>query len=183
MKKLILPVAILGLCTFASQNALAQSNLGMKGWGVQVGMVSPESMDATLGFGAFADLGTMTPNLRLVPHLDYWSKSVDLTGGGTSSVRDIALTVRGKYMIPVSNPSIQPFAGAGLGLHILSAKVEAPGFPTEEDSSTKLGLDFGGGVTSPMNPKTDFVAEAWYGVVDSFSQLSLKVGLAFKLGS
>ena len=183
MKKLIVSVALLGLCTLASQNAFAQSNIGMKGWGVQVGMVSPESMDATLGFGAFADLGTMTPNRRLVPHLDYWGKSEDFPGGGTSSVGDVALSVRGKYMFPVSSPRVQPFAGAGLGIHMLHAKVEMPGFPDMTDSSTKLGFDFGGGVTSPMNPKTDFVGEAWYGVVDGFSQMSVKVGLAFKLGS
>jgi hypothetical protein len=169
-------------CGLASQNALAQANLGLKTAGFQVGVVSPENSDATLGFGGFADWGTLTPNIHLVSHLDYWSKSESSPFGEEVSVRDVALSMRGKYMFAVSSPKFQPFAGLGLGMHFLNARVEVPGFPTAEDSSTKLGMDFGGGFTSPLSPKTDLQAEMWYGIVDNFSQLSVKAGMAFKLG-
>ena len=76
-----------------------------------------------------------------------------------------------------------PFVGAGLGLHFLNAKAEVPGYPDVEDGTTKLGLDFGGGFTTPMTPRTEFRSEMWYGVVSDYSQWSLKAGLTFKLGS
>ena len=170
-------------CGLASRNALAQGNLGLKTAGIQVGVVSPENSDATLGFGGFADWGTLTPNIHLASHLDYWSKSERSPFGDEASVRDVALSVRGKYMFAVSNPKFQPFAGVGLGMHFLKARVEVPGFAPVEDSSSKLGIDFGGGFAMPLSPKTDLQTEMWYGVVDNFSQLSLKTGLAFKLGS
>lgn len=169
-------------CGLASQNALAQANLGLKTAGFQVGMVSPEDTDAALGFGAFADWGTLAPNIHLVSHLDRWSKSENLALGGEASVRDVALSMRGKYMIPVSSARWQPFAGAGLGMHFLKAAVEVPGFAPVEDSSTKLGVDLGGGFATPLSPKANLQAEMWYGIVDGFSQLSVKAGMAFKLG-
>ena len=182
MRKSIVPVIVLTFCALTSQNALAQADLGPKAAGVQLGIVSPENADATVGFGVFADLGTMAPNMRLASHLDFWSKSEDSPFGGSASVSDVALSMRGKYMFQVSSPKIQPFAGVGLGMHFLHAKVEVPGFPPIEDSSTKFGLDLGGGFGTPLNPRTDLRTELWYGVVDNFSQFSVKVGLAFKLG-
>jgi hypothetical protein len=181
LKKQIVVLAVL-CCGLISQNALAESHMGLKAAGVEVGVVSPENGDATLGFGGFADWGNMAPNMRLASHLDYWSQSESSIFGGEVSVSDISLSTRGKYMFPVSSPKIQPFAGVGLGLHFLKSRVEVPGFPTMEDSSTKLGLELGGGLNTPINPKTDLQTALWFGVVDGFNQLSVKVGMAFKLG-
>ena len=83
----------------------------------------------------------------------------------------------------VRTPRIKTFAEAGVGIHFLHAKLETPGYPDITDSSTKLGLDLGGGFAMPVNPRTDFRSELWYGVVDGFNQLSVRAGLAFKLGS
>lgn len=179
MKRLC--VGLVGFLLFvgAPRFAMAQSDLGLKGAGVHLGIVNPEDMDATFGFGAFADLGTLAPNLRLSSHLDYWSESED-AGPGEVSVRDLALGMRGRYMFPVANPRLQPYAGAGVGLHFLRSEVDVPGF-SADDSDTKLGIDLGGGLMAPMTPNTDFLAELWYGIVDDFSQLSLRAGLSFKL--
>jgi len=182
VKKWIAGLISLSFCILGSQNALAQSHLGLTAAGVHLGLVSPENMDTTVGLGAFADLGTMAPQVHLVSSLDFWSKSQSVPFGGDASVRDIALTVRGEFMFPVTSPKVKPFAGGGLGLHYLTGKVSAPGFPTIESSSTKLGLDLGGGMATPLGPKTDFLAELWYGVVDTANQLSIRAGLSFKLG-
>jgi len=183
LKKPIAILATLLFCAMAAQNATAQTQLGPHAIGMQLGIVSPENSDAAVGFGVFADMGTLTPSIRLLSHLDYWSKSVDSPFGGSATVGDVALTARGEYMFPVRTPRVQPFAGAGLGMHFLHAKVETPGFPDITDSSTKLGLDMGGGFAMPVNPRTDFRTEMWYGIVDGLNQLSIKAGLAFKLGS
>jgi opacity protein-like surface antigen len=185
MKKCIVLVVLASICTLVSQNAMA-GDLGFKSLGVSVGMVSPEDLDATFGAGVFMNHGFVTPEIKLESRIDFWSKSEDL-GFGEVSVRDIAVGARGKYMFPTSG-RVLPFAGAGLGLHFLNAKVDVPPqFPGDpgtsvEDSDTKLGVDIGGGLEMPMNPKTDFVAEAWYGIVSDFSQFSLRVGMAWKLG-
>lgn len=189
MKKCIAFVLLACFCTPVSQNAMA-SDLGLKGVGVSVGMVSPEDIDATFGFGVFADHGWITPEIALESHIDYWSKSED-TGFGEVSIRDIAVGARGKYMFPTSSASVFPFVGAGLGLHFLNAKVDVPPMDfggstipgyTVEDSETKLGLDIGGGMKMPVSPKTDFLAEAWYGIVSDVSQFSLRVGMEWALG-
>ncbi len=182
MKKVVVCLAALFFCTVAAQNAVAQSNLGLKAMGGTVGLVSPESGDATAGFGAFADLGTLAPQVRLTTHLDYWSHSEDAFGGASASVSDLALSARGTYLFSVASPRIQPYAGVGLGLHFLSAKVEVPGFLAVESSDTKLGLELGGGFEAPMGPKTAFLGELWYGVVSDFNQLALRVGLSYKVG-
>jgi opacity protein-like surface antigen len=183
VKKPVVLIAVVSICVLGSQNAWSQANLGLRSVGVQVGMVSPENSDATIGFGGLADLGTLAPNLRITSHLDFWSKSQDSPLGGSASVGDVTLSARGEYQFPVTNTRLQPFAGAGLAMHFLHAKVEVPGFLTAEDSSTKLGLDLGGGLAMPVSPRTEFRSEVWYGIVDNYSQLSLKAGLAFKIGS
>jgi hypothetical protein len=111
--------------------------------------------------------------------------------GIETSARDIVLGAKGKWIFPTTNPRIRPFAGGGLGIHFLHAEVNIPdqwigGFlipgMSLEDDSVKLGLDFGGGMNVTLNEKTDFVGEIWYGVVSDINQLSLKVGVLYKLG-
>jgi opacity protein-like surface antigen len=162
-----------------------RSDFGLKGLGVAVGFVSPENLDGTFSIGAFANLGMITPNIGLEPRLDYWgwSKSefsVD------AKVHDVALGARGKYFFDIKNSPIRPFAGAGLALHFVGEQVAIPpqgGFPamTASDSQTKLGVDLGGGITTPAGPRADFNGEVWYGIVSDVSQFSLRAGMSFKL--
>ena len=185
MKRIALALAIV-TCTVASTEAMAQADLGLKRVGAAVGFVSPENLDGVLTFGVFADMGTLTPKISLEPRLDFWSWSEDAFGSETT-VRDVTLGVRGKYGFQVANSSIRPFAGAGLGMHFLHAKVTIPaqgGNPemTAEDSETKLGVDLGGGFSTQMNPVLDFHAEVWYGIVSDFDQLSLRAGISRKIG-
>jgi len=183
-------VALVAFCTLGAQVARAQSDIGFKRLGISAGLVNVEDVDATVGLGAYADLGTMSPTLRLEPYLDFWSKSEDFNGG-ESSVRDVVLGARGRYMFETSS-NVQPFAGAGLGLHFVHGEVDIPeqnigGFiiPSYhvEDSSTKLGLDVGGGIETPLNANTLFVAQGWYTFVSDVSQLALKVGVSWRMGS
>ena len=174
-------------CALAAPSAMAQSNLGIKGLGVSVAFVSPENLDGTVGLGVYADCGTIAPHIGLETRLDYWSESRSDFGVDTH-IHDVALGVRGKYNFEVANPRIQPFAGAGLGLHIIGARVDVPaqpGFPamSTSDSQTKLGLDLGGGIATPVGPRTTFLGELWYGIVTDVSQLSIRAGLSYKLGS
>lgn len=186
MKRIVL-LLTLASCALAAPAAMAQSDLGLKRLGGALGYVSPEDLDGTFSIGVFADHGTIAPNIALESRLDYWGQSEEAFGA-EASVSDIAIGVRGKYFFEVANPKVRPFAGAGLGLHFLHAEVTIPaqsGFPeqTVEDSSTKLGLDLGGGLATDLNPSWDFLGEVWFGIVDDASTFSLRAGLSYKLGS
>jgi outer membrane protein W len=177
----------LALSVLAAPSAMAQSDLGLKDLGVAVGYVGPEGIDGTFSVGVFADHGTITPNIGLESRIDYWGQS-ETAFGAEASFRDIALGTRGKYYFDVSNPKIRPFMGAGLALHLVHAEVTIPaqfGLPemTVEDSSTKLGLDLGGGMAMPIGLRTDLLTELWYGIVSDVSQLSLRFGVSYDLGS
>lgn len=191
MRLIIVVLLVMFMCTFAISDVAAQANLGLKGAGFRVGVVGPEDLDATVGVGVFANMGTITPNIALQTYIDYWSKSEAVFGGETS-VRDIAFGAKGMYFFPVANPRVNPFAGAGLGLHFVHAEVTTPDqyingfyFPgmTVEDSFTRLGIDIGGGVTSPITPSADFIGELWYGIVSDVSQLWARVGVSFRFNS
>src|SRR6266850_5154934 len=173
MKRIALVLAIVA-CTVAATEAMAQSDLGLKRVGAAVGFVSPENLDGTFSFGVFANMGTVTPKIEVEPRLDFWSWSEEAFGA-KSTVRDVTLGGRGKYFFPVENSKLRPFAGAGLGIHFLHAEVDIPaqgGSPAmnAEDSTTKLGLDLGGGLAMPVNDMVDFHGEVWYGIVSDVNQ-------------
>ena len=185
MKRNVL-LLTLALCALAAPVAMAQSSLGLKGIGGAVGYVSPEDLDGTFSIGALADWGTITPQIGLESRIDFWSWSESMMGV-ESSVRDIALGARGKYYFETANPKIRPFAGAGLAIHMVNVKVDMPaqgGFPamTVEESQSKLGLDLGGGIAVPMNPRTEFLGELWYGIVSDVSQFQLRAGMCWRVG-
>lgn len=198
MKKAFFVLALFLFCIAPLQNALASPaktthkavhaakpanpGLGLSAIGVEAGLVDPEGASSTLGFGVFADLGSLARDIRLSSNVGYWSKS-DNAFGAEASLRDISVGARAKYMFHVASPKIQPYVGAGLGIHFFHTKVSGgamlPGF-TVEDSATKLGLDLGGGVSTPLNPATSIFADLWYTVAD-IDQLSMKAGVSWRL--
>lgn len=191
MKRFCFCIIACCIFVFAVTKAAAQSDLDFKGVGLEVGFVNPENIDATVGLGVFADLGTITPQIQLETYLDYWSKSEEEFGMKVS-FRDIAIGAKAKYLFKVSSNSIHPFIGGGLGIHFLNAEVtfadqDIGGFylpgVSASDSSTELGIDLGGGFNAPVSPKMDFLTEIWIGIVSDVNQLSLKVGVLYNLGS
>jgi hypothetical protein len=106
-------------------------------------------------------------------------------------VSDLSFGARGKYMCHASSPKFQPYAGSGLGLHFMTAKVTIPdqmigGFlvpgMTAKDTSTQLGLDMGGGFVTPLSAKTALTGDLWNTFVEDVSRFSLKIGVAMKPG-
>ena len=202
MKKAIIVLAVFVFCIASSQNASAtpakatkshksakapkaprahresNSGFGLNAIGVEAGLVDPEAAGSTIGFGAFANLGNIARDVRLSSHLGYWSKSENAFGA-EASIRDISVGARAKYMFHVSSPKLQPYVGTGLGLHFFHMKAGIPGFMVE-DTVTKVGLDLGGGVLTPVSPKTDLFGDVWYTIAD-VNQFSMKVGLAFRI--
>jgi hypothetical protein len=182
MQKRLVVWIVLLFCTVVSQNAWAKSDLGMKAIGGDFGFVDPDNVDGTVGFGLFANMGTLAPDWRLAPHIGYWSKSEEF-GGDKVSISDISFATRADYMFHVSSRKFQPYASGGLGLHFVKAKVEmtSPAMEASE-TETKVGVDFGGGFLTPISDNTDFCFDLMYTAVSDVAHISMKAGVSFDLG-
>ena len=189
MKNAILIVPILLICMMPLQNAWAKTDLGFNRVGVDAGLVDPEGPGSTVGFGAYADLGTLAPDVRLSSQLGYWSDTAN-EFGTKATLRDITMGARAVYLFHMTSPKFQPFAGGGLSLHFFHEKVTIPAqdlgggviIPamSASDSVTKLGLDLGGGASTPLSPKANLYGEFWYTAAD-IDQISMKAGVSFQL--
>ncbi|MEO5616712.1 MAG: outer membrane beta-barrel protein [Candidatus Eisenbacteria bacterium] len=175
------------LCLLLSQPAVAQSDFGFKRGGLAISIVSPENVDATLGLGVFADMGTIAPRWGFESRLDWWSHTESVYST-EATMTDLTLGARTKYQFPVTSSSVQPFAGVGLGLHFLNAEVvvidPSSGYAMTADASeTRLGMDLGGGISTSLNSNTQLLAEGWFSLVSDFNQFSLRVGMSRAFGN
>ena len=175
MRRFSVCAIAIGLCLFTAANVAAQGMLP------EHAGRDREDLDATPGFGVVADMGTIVPNLRLEPSLGFWMTSQE-TVGSKLTVRDLTMGAHAKYLFKIQNSKVRPFAGGGLGLHILHAGFEATGFPDTGDTKVKLGVDMGGGFYVPMSPTWDFTTELWYGIVSDMNQLWLGIGAQYNFG-
>ncbi len=182
MKRVIAFALFVLIAGLATPPAWSQTRLGFRGAGFELDVVGPEDVDTVLGFGAFADLGTITRNVRLEAYMDYWSKSEEAFGV-EASASDLAFGARSKYMFRVPNPRLLPFAGGGIGLHYIEVEASAPDFSggtmVVKDSDTKIGLDFGGGLLYNLNGRASLSSEVWYSMVNQINQLSLEIGFVW----
>jgi hypothetical protein len=126
LKKSLVAMLALGICVMASQNAMAEPHLGLQSAGFQAGMVNPENLRRW---------GTLTPNIRLASHLDYWSKSGD--HGHRQAAADIA--VNGPITVPGLVGEVSPYAGVGMGLHFRMRRSKSPASDIED--GTAVGFD------------------------------------------
>lgn len=181
-------VMALALAAVISVPASAQADIGFKGVGGQLGLISISEGDAgsTIGFGAFAELGTIMPNLALQAGVDFWSKSWDTGNSDVEySWRDIAIGAAVRYEFPINNPKLVPYAMGGLALHFFNAEVTSTnnffGDFSSDASSTDLGVDLGGGARYKMNDQFTLIGQILYRLADA-DVFAIMVGGSFALG-
>jgi hypothetical protein len=191
MKRLSAVLAAVAICTVIAGSASAEANLALRGIGLKAGVVNPDNFSTTLGFALVADLGTIAPKVALESYAGYWSQT-ESDFGAEVGVKDYMFGGKAKYMFTTSNPTLQPYAGAGLGLHIVNAHVDVPAvsfggstiFPAQtlSDTNVKVGLDLGGGLRMDRGGQFAFLGEAWFTAVSDVSQLSVMVGAVYMFG-
>ena len=179
MKK-VAHLFVAGLIMFAlTGTAMAQMNVGFNGAGAKIGFVSPESgIGGTVGFGAVADLGTITKSLYLRADLDFWSKSES----AAVSYSELVLGAHVLYYFPMENATFKPYAGGGINFSRSSAKVDlGPYFGgSTSSSSTDIGFDVVGGADYPISPNmTGFVQVKYH--ADGFDYLGIFGGVIYNL--
>lgn len=191
MKRVSAALTALAFCTLFAADASAQASLSLRGIGLKAGVVNPEDLDSALGVGLIFDLGTIHPHVAFETYTGYWSQTEEAYGV-EFGVRDVSFGAKAKYMFTISNPTVQPYAGGGLGLHVMNAHADiAPVyfgstlvFPgsSESDTEVKVGLDLGGGLRIDRGSQFSFFGEGWFSIVSDFSQFSLMVGAEYMFG-
>ena len=167
--------------------SFAQADIGFKAVGGKVSFVMPEDpIESTIGFGAVADLGTITDAIHLDAFAEYWGKSYDV-GYSETSFSSITIGATAKYYFEMDS-QFKPYAGAGLGFIIGSSswKYTGPSSPylTEtdgSDSDTDIGFHFCGGADYELSDTMTGFAEVKYAMngIDTFI---ISAGVLFKLG-
>jgi hypothetical protein len=189
MKRVTVAMAVIAVCTMIAASASAEANLALRGIGLKGGIVNPEDVGSTLGLGLVLDMGTLHKNVAFESYAGYWSQT-DEGFGAEYGVRDFSFGSKAKYMFATSDPTVQPYAGAGLGIHVLNAHAETSAFSfggqtipgySASDTYVKLGMDIGGGIQIDRGNQFAFLADAWYTISD-VSYFSLMVGGVYMFG-
>ncbi|MHB2155707.1 outer membrane beta-barrel protein [Calditrichota bacterium GD2] len=182
MRKMIFFTFILSLAFV--MEARAQFNFSFNGVGIYAGYVKPEDpIESTVGFGVRADLGTlMKDNITMGALIDYWGKQYGTTGNEvTFSSVTVAPYVHYNF---VTDASIMPYAGGGLGLTFNSTEVTLSylGYSESASSSDTGFVLFGvGGAKMRLTDKMTGFAEARYQIGD-IDVLSAVFGVIYRLG-
>jgi len=134
---------------------------------------------------------TLAENVAFESYAGYWSQADDAFGT-EFGVRDFAFGSKAKYMFTTSNPTVQPYVGGGLGLHILNAHAESPAYYSggillipgysASDTEVRLGMDLGGGVKIDRGNTFSFFSEAYFSVVSDITHFSFMVGAEYMFG-
>ncbi len=191
MKKVILISTL--MLFILTISASAQLNFAFNGVGGKLGYIMPEGgIDNTIGFGAVADLGTLTigsfGDIALGAHVDYWAKNYSESSYWDWTWSVISIAALGRYYFPMEG-NLKPYAGVGLGFDISrwSSKYNGPpiGFGLDSsldasESNFDLALHLVGGATMTVSPTLDGFAEAKYttGGIDYFG---IYVGVIYKM--
>jgi hypothetical protein len=153
-------------------------NLQFRGIGPEVGWVIPWNIEPAVSYGLRGDLGFVGPHVRIVPSIRYWSSrlkddeveslasqfieictrrspgncpaSLDL---GEVRRSDLELSLDA-HVTPDVPTLISPYAGGGLGLHLLNGGGESIDDTFVEDLLDTLapGLNLLAGVMLPLGP-------------------------------
>lgn len=194
-------IAVLALAALGLVTSDGAAEMGLQAIEGRVGFVSPENdIGSTFLLGAAADLGTLTPEIRLEGGIEFWRKSYDLAWGYSAdqevSLTNIAFQLGGRYDIQ-SGGNFLPFAFAGLGLHMFRGSYSCSdcvpvyngftisGYEDYDESESEMevgfylgaGGEFGSG--SGMRP----TARVGYNINGGADYFFVMGGLRFPMGN
>ena len=141
--------ALVAVLLLIGSRSTAQT-LGLHEVGGGIGYVSSSltggsSTETVGGFvlAAHANLGELAKDITLVPEIQYWSASKDISGG-TWKLSDFAINANVHYNIAMEG-AIKPYVGAGLGYNSLSFTYTIPSFfgfgGTFTASDSRIGIN------------------------------------------
>jgi outer membrane protein with beta-barrel domain len=160
-----------------SSRANEDVGLGFKGIGGRIGLVDPEDASSTLDLGLHIDAGQFARNVHVGAIAEYWSVGQDV-GPYDADLKDLSFGLDVTFDFPLQDSRITPYAGGGVGLHLLSADTNVPNVADQSD--TKLGLSLQGGVRTEAMPNLALFGELRYNFVSDMNQLKLLGGFTYR---
>lgn len=184
-------------------------NLRLTGLGLSLSALAPNRMDGTLGIALNADLGYLGPNVRITTALGYWGSKLresevqrlsdqllrlcerqETASGcprldlGEIRMSDIYLAADAAYVLQ-SYEYFEPYAGAGLSLHLLDGRGQAINDTFVEDllDSLSPGVSVHGGVQTPVLRPVTLFGEARYTLSPDVRYASVSLGATVRLAS
>lgn len=171
---LILPVVILGVASTATaQTRVPDTGMFAVGADVGLGFPTESELEQTVPFGGYFEY-YFTPRMSVRPSVFFSSPQVG--NEPDTNMRDRRVSIDGIYNW--ERGAWHPFAGAGLGIHML--KVEENDF--ELADGTKLGLDLLAGIEYFTNRDMVIKGEFGYQPIDNLSGWPAPSSFMFSVG-
>ena len=170
MRRLTLTVTAAILLAAPLARAQEQASLGLG-----AGLVKPSDVDSTFwvtGNYRFR----IGDRLWLEPEAGYWEKGDDVPGV-EASIEDLNVGLNAILSVP--SGEIEPWVGAGLGLHLVKGVIGV-GDVDIDDTETKLGVHLLAGLDFGLNETFDLFAALRYDIVSDLSQFKAYGGLRYK---
>lgn len=121
-------------------------------------------------------------NIALAPTLMYW---IPKSYWGDLKLKWFEVDLNGHYYFDTGG-NIKPYALAGLNFSFItvpgfSVSFGGYGVSTESETTTKVGLNLGGGVEFDIDAPIKPFGQLNYTIIDSFDQLVIMAGVRFPL--
>ncbi|HVR70414.1 MAG TPA: outer membrane beta-barrel protein [Vicinamibacteria bacterium] len=158
------------LCAAPLAQAQEQASLGLG-----VGLVKPSDVDSTFWVTANYRF-RLGDRLWLEPEAGYWKKGDDVPGLDVS-IEDLNFGLNAILAMP--GGGIEPWVGAGVGLHLVKGVLGVGGFDSGE-TETKLGIHLLGGLDFGLADSFDLFAALRYDIVSDLGQFKAYGGLRYK---
>jgi opacity protein-like surface antigen len=179
-------------------------NLVLSGVGVHVAQIFPTRSEPTLGLNVRADLGLLGPNVRISPGVTFWSTrfrdsevermedrieaSCEAGGApcpgvelGEVEVSDLSLDLDAHFLW-ATDYAIEPYAGAGVSLHLLNGRGDFIDDTFVEDLLDAIapGFNLVGGLEVPVGENLRVLGEARGVLTGNVRYVSIGIGGAWR---
>jgi hypothetical protein len=179
MSRHLLPGFGLALVMTMSSPAAAQDQASLS---LGAGYVSPSDIDST--FWITANYRFRVANRFLLePEVGYWEKGEDVPGVDVS-IEDLNFGVNGIFELGrAGGTGLRPWAGAGLGLHLVRGVVDLDDGDDDEafdETDTELGIHLLGGLDFGLSESFDLYAAVRYDFVSDLNQFKAYGGIRYR---
>ena len=155
---------------------------GVSGVDVMTSTVFQEGQSSFSGLALRLRLrsAALLSNVEIMPAVEFWQNVNRVSLFGLKTTRnDATLGCSARWTVP--RESWQPYVGAGLAVHFLDERVNAPqlGVTNEHHSTTRGGYSLQAGVTFTMSKRLSNFLELQHHGVSHYRQLKVNTGLGW----
>ena len=168
----------LALVVLFSSSARAQDQASLS---LGAGYVDPENSDGSALWVTANYRFRIANRLLLEPEVGYWEKDGDLPTFDVS-VEDLNFGINALYALADSDAGLVPWAGAGVGLHLVKgvADFDEDGDDDAGGTDTRFGIHLLGGADFVLTDTFALYAAARYDFVSDLNQFKVYGGVRYR---